>query len=105
MREQFVEAYARTFDQWREKYVQMQGKVDVLLVGDIKGIKNWDDMAARRITQNMTKIPTFSLKGALMDYTMFSYDADDFIINKKVTKNLEKPVPNSFIAKAARIID
>jgi polar amino acid transport system substrate-binding protein len=104
MREQFLEAYARTFDEWRDKYLQMQAKVDALLIGDIRGIKNWNDGEAKRITQNMTKIPTCSVKGGLIDYTMFGYDGNDFLINKKVAQNLEQPIPNSFIAKAARII-
>lgn len=105
MREQFVEAYARTFDQWLRQYEQMQGKVDALLIGDIKGIKNWDDGAAKRITQHTTKIPTCGVKGALIDYVMFCYDGDDFVINRKVAKNLEKPIPNSFISKATKIIE
>lgn len=105
MREEFVEAYASTFDQWRRQYEQMQGKVDALLIGEIKGIKNWNDGAAKRITQNMTKIPTCCVKRALIDYVMFGYDGDDFVINRKIAKNLEKPIPNSFFSKAERIIE
>jgi hypothetical protein len=100
-----VEAYARTFDQWRRQYVQMQDKVDALLIGDISGIKNWDHEAAKRITQTLTKIPTGCVKGSLADYAMFGYNKYDFIINRKIAKNLERPLPNSYIAKATKIIE
>jgi hypothetical protein len=83
----------------------MQEKVDALLIGDIRGIKNWDDEAAQQVIQTMTKIPTGCVNGALVDYAMFGYDGDEFVINKKVADNLDRVNPNSYIGRAARVIE
>ena len=105
MREEFVEEYVRTFDQWHERYVELQGKVDALIVGDISGIKGWDAKAARRAAQNLTTIPTGCVRGELTDYAMFGFDGNDFVINKIIAGNLQKPIPKSYIAKAAKVIE
>jgi polar amino acid transport system substrate-binding protein len=105
MREQFVEAYARTFKQWQKQYEEMQGKVDAMLIGDISGIKNWDHEAAKRIAETRTKIPTGCVKSSLADYAMFAYEGGDFIINRRVAENLGQSIPKSYLVKATKIIE
>lgn len=105
IREEFVEEYVSSFNQWREKYTQLQDKVDALIIGDVSGIQGWDDKAARRTVQSRTNIPTGCARGELTDYAMFGYDADDFVINKSIAGNLKKPIPKSCIDKAVRIIE
>jgi hypothetical protein len=104
MREQFEEAYVGTFEQWCEKYKQMQSQVDALIIGDITDIKGWNDEKARRQTQSLTKIPTGCVLGALTDYAMFGFDENAFIINMKIANGLDRALPKSYIRKASRII-
>jgi polar amino acid transport system substrate-binding protein len=105
MQEEFREAYVSTFNQWREQYAAMQHQVDALIVGDITGIKGWDDTKAQSLVQASTKIPTGCLLAAVCNYAMFGFDEDDFVINKKIIKTLSKTIPKSYIKKANRIIE
>lgn len=105
MQEEFLEAYVSTFDQWREQYVEMQSKVDALIIGDISGIKEWQDTQARQFVQTSTRIPTGCLLGTVCDLVMFGFDEDNFVINKKITKNIINTLPRSYIERANRIIE
>jgi hypothetical protein len=105
MHEDFQEAYVSTFDQWRKQYTMMQNEVDALIIGDITGIKGWNDTQAQSFVQASTKIPTGCLLGAVCDYAMFSFDKADFVINKKIARNMRKAIPKSYIEKANRIIE
>jgi polar amino acid transport system substrate-binding protein len=105
MREEFQEAYVSTFDQWRKQYTMMQKNVDALIIGDITGIKGWNDTQAQDFVQASTRIPTGCLLGAVSDYAMFSFDKADFVINKKIARNMKKTIPKSYIEKANRIIE
>jgi polar amino acid transport system substrate-binding protein len=105
MHEQFIEAYVSTFDQWLDKYVKLQSQVDAPLIGDIKGIKHWDDETAQQITQSETKIPTGCVNGKLAQFALFGYEEDDFIINKKIAQKLNVTLPKSYMSKAAKIIE
>ena len=104
MREQFEENYVATFDQWCEKYKQMQSEVDALIIGDIAGIKGWDNGKARQQIQSLTKIPTGCVMSGLTEYAMLGFDDDAFIINMKIANSLGRAVPNSYLRKASRII-
>lgn len=105
MREQFAETYVRSFDQWCEKYRQMQSEVDALIIGDITGIKGWNDVKARQHIQSQTKIPTGCVLGTVTDYAMFGFNGGDFIVNMKIAKILGQTIPNSCLSKATRIIE
>lgn len=105
IREEFVEEYVHTFDQWREKYIQLQDMVDALIIGDVSGIKGWSDRAARQTAHSRTTIPTGCTRGELIDYAIFGFDGDNFVINKSIAGNLKKPIPKSCIAKAVRVIE
>jgi polar amino acid transport system substrate-binding protein len=105
MREEFHEAYVSTFDQWLEQFKKMQSKVDALIIGDITGIKGWNNKEARNFVQTATVIPTGCLRGAVSDLALFGYEADNFIINKKIAEKLKISIPNSYIKKANKIIE
>ena len=104
IRGQFSEAFVSSFDQWCETYKQMQNSVDALIIGDISGIKGWNDEKARKQIQSLTTIPTGCVVGALTNYAMFGFDGEDFVINMKIAKNLSQTIPRSYIRKAKRII-
>jgi polar amino acid transport system substrate-binding protein len=105
MREPMLEEYVGSFDQWLEKYHQMQGKVDALIIGDMTDIKGWNAEKARQHTQSQTEIPTGCVLGSVTDYAMFGFDGDDFIINMKIANSLGRTIPKSYIRKATRIIE
>jgi len=64
VREDFIERYVKTFDEWKMAFNQMQNQVDVLIVGNNGGIKGWNDAEARRFALDNTRIPT----GCLLDW-------------------------------------
>ncbi|MGD9009967.1 MAG: transporter substrate-binding domain-containing protein [Desulfobacteraceae bacterium] len=105
MHKEFQEAYVNTFDQWRKQYQKMQNSVDALIIGDITGIKGWNDTKAQNLVQASTKIPTGCLSGAICNYAIFGFDGDDFVINKKIADSISKTIPRSYIKKANRIIE
>jgi polar amino acid transport system substrate-binding protein len=104
IREQFEENYVATFDQWCEKYKQMQSEVDALIIGDTTDIKGWDDGKAQQQILSFTKIPTGCVSGPLAQYAVFGFDDDSFIINMKIADTLGLAMPNSYIRKASRIM-
>ena len=64
VREDFIERYVKTFDEWKLAFNQMQNKVDVLIVGNNGGIQGWNDADAQLFAQENTRIPT----GCLLDW-------------------------------------
>jgi ABC-type uncharacterized transport system substrate-binding protein len=64
VREDYIERYAKTFDQWKIEFNRMQNEVDILIVGNNAGIKGWDYAAAERFALENTRIPT----GCLLDW-------------------------------------
>lgn len=61
VREDFVEQYVKTFDEWKMAFNDLQDKVDVLIVGNNGGIKGWNDAEAQQFALNNTRIPTSCL--------------------------------------------
>jgi len=64
VREDFIEGYVKTFDEWKMAFNRMQNQVDVLIVGNNGGIKGWDDAKAQQFALDNTRIPT----GCLLDW-------------------------------------
>ena len=64
VREDFVERYVKTFDEWKSAFNELQNKVDVLIIGNNGGIRDWDKAEAERFAFQNTRIPT----GCLLDW-------------------------------------
>jgi ABC-type uncharacterized transport system substrate-binding protein len=64
VREEYIERYVKTLDEWKTAFNQMQNQVDVLIVGNNGGIKGWDYGEAERFVLENTRIPT----GCLLDW-------------------------------------
>jgi polar amino acid transport system substrate-binding protein len=105
IRENFVEAYVNSFDQWLLMYNQMQNEVDALIIGDIKGITGWNPDSARQTVQSSTMIPSGCVLGTVTDYAMIGFDDSDFIINMKIANKLGRTIPKSYLEKATRVIE
>ncbi len=105
IREQFVELYAKTFNQWQEKFLQAQGQVDVLIIGDVSGIRGWNKTKAKQFVINQTTIPTSCVLDGLADYAFIAYEGNDLVLNQKIAGKLRMTFPKSYLNKAARIIE
>jgi ABC-type uncharacterized transport system substrate-binding protein len=64
VREEYVERYAKTFDEWKKLFVSMQDEVDMLIVGNNAGINDWDDAEAERFAM----VNTRKVTGCLLDW-------------------------------------
>jgi hypothetical protein len=64
IREEFIERYVKTFEEWKREFLELQDKVDVLIVGNNGGIKGWNEQQAQRFVEDSTRIPT----GCLLDW-------------------------------------
>lgn len=105
MREEFVENYVKTFDEWREKYINMQDQVDIIIIGTVKNIRGWNASEAKRVVLNKSRIPTGSVLNGLADYALIGYEDDAMVINELVAKQLGIKFPKSYLSRAARIVE
>lgn len=64
VREDFLERYVKTFDEWKTAFNELQDKVDVLIIGNNGGIRGWDNDEAQQFALQNTRIPT----GCLLDW-------------------------------------
>lgn len=70
VREEFIERYVKTFEEWKREFLKLQDEVDVLIVGNNGGIKGWNEQQAQQFAETNTRIPT----GCLLDWlTPFSF--------------------------------
>ena len=70
----FTEAkYVKTFAEWKDSFVKMQDKVDVLFFGNSAGINDWNDKEAAAFAQANTKVVTGGIYDFLMGYVMLGY--------------------------------
>ncbi len=49
--------YVNTFDEWKERYLQLQNEVDMMILENPKGISGWDNEQARQFVEQNTSIP------------------------------------------------
>jgi hypothetical protein len=64
VREDYIERYVQTFEQWKEAFIDMQSRVDMLIVGNNGGIKGWNNAEAEQFALENTRIVT----GCLLDW-------------------------------------
>jgi ABC-type uncharacterized transport system substrate-binding protein len=53
----------KSFDEFKQAFVALQGSADMLLTGNYAGIAGWDDKAARAFIVENTRIPTGYVDG------------------------------------------
>ncbi len=68
-----VEYYASDFADWKKGFQQMQGKVDLLLVYNNAGIKNWDEKAGAAFARTHTRIPTGTFYDWMAPYALLGF--------------------------------
>jgi ABC-type uncharacterized transport system substrate-binding protein len=67
------EKYVKTFAEWKDNFVKMQDKVDVLFFGNNAGINDWNEKEATAFAQAKTKVVTGGIYDFLMPYVMLGY--------------------------------
>ena len=50
--------YANNFDQWQRKYLELQKKVDMIILINYVGIPDWDKEKTQVFVENHTRIPS-----------------------------------------------
>ena len=70
------ETYVKTFDEWKSAYLQMQQKVDILIVPALEGTKNWDPKEASDFIQAHTEIPSGAEVELMAKYVLATFAKD-----------------------------
>ena len=70
----FAEArYANTTAEWQAQFKELQGKVDILLVGNSAGTEGWDDDAMARFAEKNSKVPSGAIHGHMARFALIGY--------------------------------
>lgn len=67
------EAYVLTFDAWKKAYLDLQDKVDILLVQNNAGIQDWNHEEAMKFAYENVKVPTGTVNTYMAPYVMLGY--------------------------------
>jgi hypothetical protein len=65
--------YVKDFSEWKKQYVEIQKRVDILIVGISAGIKDWDNAEAEKFVLANTKVPTGTEQSWMMPFSMLGY--------------------------------
>jgi hypothetical protein len=104
MREEFVECYVKTFQQWRSEFLALQDQVDAILLGDVSAIDGWSEKAARNLLQHNTRIPTGNVLENMSGFAMLGYEGNDLVLNQKTAQNAGITFTRGLLKKADRVI-
>jgi len=65
-----VEAYTKSFQGWKEKYLNLQEEADMVILTDPTGIKDWDEREAAVFALENMKVPTGTETAAMMPFAL-----------------------------------
>lgn len=65
--------FATDLADWQAKYRELQGKVDILLVGNAAGTDGWDDDNAARFVEKNTKVPSGAIHEHMARFALIGY--------------------------------
>lgn len=68
-----VPCFADTFDHFEKGFVEIQGKVDMLVFYNYVAIRGWDDAAALDFIEKNTKVPTGTMQDGPMKYCLIGF--------------------------------
>jgi hypothetical protein len=63
----------RTMAEWRQAFVEMQGRVDLLLLGNIAGINDWNEAEMTAFVREHSRIPSGAMFDHMMHYAMLGF--------------------------------
>ncbi len=70
------EAFVNTFQEWKDAYLDLQDKVDVLLMYNNAGIEGWNDAEAVAFVEANAKIPSGSVQPWMAPYVLVAFTKD-----------------------------
>ncbi len=62
--------HVNTFEEWKEAFLKLQDEVDVVILENNAGIKNWDNKEAEAFVLNNTKIPAGATQKHMTPYSL-----------------------------------
>lgn len=65
--------YIQSFDEWKQKYTELQDQVDILIIGNTAGLADFDANAAAEYAFAHTKIPSGTVQMGPMPYSLVGY--------------------------------
>lgn len=65
--------FVKNLDEWKQKFTDLQGSADILLVGNVSGIPDFDPEAAEAHVINSARIPSGAVQVDMMPYAMVGY--------------------------------
>jgi hypothetical protein len=104
MREEFVERYVKSFQQWQSEFLALQNQVDAIILGDVSAVKGWSEAAARDLLHRSTRIPTGCVLDNMSTFAMVGYDGADLVLNKRVAESAGFSFSRGLLKKADRVI-
>jgi hypothetical protein len=68
-----VSRYAKTMAEWKDGFKKMQGEVDIVLMGNYAGIKDWNEAEAKAFALEQSKVPSGCAYDFMMPYSMLGF--------------------------------
>lgn len=68
-----TEKYAKSFDEWKKAFKELQTETDMVILENVVGIKDWDEKAAKEFVLNETKVPTGCVLDFVAPYVLVGY--------------------------------
>ncbi|BDG04650.1 ABC transporter substrate-binding protein [Anaeromyxobacter oryzae] len=65
-----TDLYAKTFAQWKEGFLRMQTDADLILLGNVAGINDWNEAEAKAFVLANAKVPVGAAYDFMMPYAM-----------------------------------
>ncbi len=67
------DVFVKSFDDWKKAFIDLQSRVDMLIVYNYAGIQGWNEGEAKKFVREQTKIPTGCVHEFMAEYTLISY--------------------------------
>lgn len=67
------EVYVNTFSEWKERFLELQDQVDILLFVYSQSVHNWDDDDAHTFVLENTRIPCGATETRMLPYALVVY--------------------------------
>jgi ABC-type uncharacterized transport system substrate-binding protein len=65
--------YVMTYQEWKERFLQLQDEVDFLIIGNPQGLAGWDEKDFVRFAARHTRIPTGATIHWVKKFTLIGY--------------------------------
>jgi len=62
--------FVKTFAEWKQRFLELQTSVDMIIITNNGGMKDWNETEARQFVEEHTKIPTGTQNDFMMPYVL-----------------------------------